>query len=190
VWVNSTGLVLGHPVSSVFVGEHAHKNLNRDWGDFNLEATQKARDWINAELSNSFVFVTDHHNLTWTADDRIFREPTAKSVGFCDAVDSNYSGTVVQQNNTAVSGFTTHYYKSGFGIDGATLEPRRGSNSLSAFQEFGAAVGAAFQDMLEAGLFGHFMESAPHLPSTVSNILSASENGARSKTVISSMWLS
>ncbi len=156
VWVNSTGLFLGHPVGSELTGAFADKNLNRDWGDFDLEATRKARDWILAHLGSDISYVIDFHNLTWNSEDRIFRDPTAISIAFCDAVDANYSGNIVQQGNTAPGGFTTHYFKENFGVEGATLEPRRGTNSLHVYQQFGAAAAEALRDMFVNGDFGRF----------------------------------
>ncbi|TQV80802.1 LamG-like jellyroll fold domain-containing protein [Denitrobaculum tricleocarpae] len=164
VWVNSTGLFLGHPVGSEFTGTFAHKNLNRDWGDFDLEASRNVRNWITSDLNNELDFIIDFHNLTWSTDDRIFRDPTSVAIEFSDAVDARYSGNITQQENTAPSGFTTYYYKINHGIEGATLEPRRGSNSLSNYQQFGSAVGAALQDMLESGAFGRFTRSSTQLP--------------------------
>ncbi len=170
VWVNATGLFLGHPVSSEFVGLNGNKNLNRDWGEFELEASRTVRDWVSINLGNDFDFLVDFHNLTWGATDKIFRDPNALSVAFSDSVNANYNGTIVQQDNTAPNGFTTHYYRNNYGIYGATLEPRRGTNDLSVYQHFGAAAGAAFHDMLTGGAFGRFstIESSLDLP--ISNV--------------------
>ena len=166
VWVNATGLFLGHPVSPEFVGLNGNKNLNRDWGEFELEASRTVRDWVSINLGNDFDFLVDFHNLTWGATDKIFRDPNPLSVAFSDNVDANYNGSIVQQGNTAPSGFTTHYYRNNYGIYGATLEPRRGSNDLSNYQHFGAAAGEAFHDMLIGGAFGRFstIRSSSDLP--------------------------
>lgn len=182
VWVNATGLFLGHPVGSELTGPYSNKNLNRDWGDFNLEATRKARDWIAGNIGSDIAYVIDFHNLTWGNSDGIFRDPTSLSLAFCDAVDLHYSGSIVQQANTASAGFTTFYYKSTYGIDGATLEPRRGSNDLTSYQEFGRAVGHALQHMLNTGAFGRFGTVSVRLPSpNISSSICLTQKSNRAK---------
>lgn len=188
VWVNSTGLFLGHPVGSEITGVFANKNVNRDWGDFDLEVTKRVRDWVTLNLENDISYIIDFHNLTWSIDDRIFREPTKVSLAFSDALDANYSGGVTQQLNSATSGFTTFYYRSNYGIEGATLEPRRGTNSLANYKAFGAAAGQALQDVLDNGAFGRFASVNSDPLGWKSNAYVSVENTKEIKRVISELW--
>ncbi len=188
VWVNSSGLFLGHPVGSVFVGPQAHKNLNRDWGDFDLEATRQVRDWVSQHVAENLQYVIDFHNLTWSNVDKIFRDPSSISIAFSNAVDAHYLDPIAQQNNTAPSGFTTHYFKNQYGVDGATLEPRRGSNNLAAYQNFGEAVGRGLTHMLSSGAFGHFGVSSTQLRSSRVSLLASADVRLGNGRISNFLW--
>lgn len=188
VWVNSTGLFLGHPVGSELIGPFANKNVNRDWGDFDLEVTRKIRDWITSYLDNNVAYIIDFHNLTWSSDDRIFRDPTNISIAFSNAVDANYSGNITQQGNTATSGFTTYYYKSSYGVEGATLEPRRGTNNLATYQQFGAAAAESLQDMLTEGAFGQFARGSARLPHINTSLMTSTSVVKAVRVVSLILW--
>ncbi len=185
VWVNSTGLYLGHPVGSEFTGLNADKNLNRDWGDFELEATRKVRDWASGIDPRDLRFVIDFHNLTWSSSDKIFRDPTPISISFCDSVDLHYSNSITQQNNTASSGFTTFYYKNQYNVEGATLEPRRGTNSIAVYEQFGQAVARGLNTMLANEAFGRFGEATNELHPPLNSMEATTQ--ARLKTSVSSI---